>query len=99
MASNAKLIDSSTLNRIPWKQHPKIIFLILILGGDLNFSIGEVESWGQRSQAYSLFDFFVHKLGEARLIDITPIRLEPTWRNKRMGEDHIAKRLDQFFDL
>jgi hypothetical protein len=66
------------------------------LGGDLNFSIGAVESWGQRAQDDSLSDFFVHKLGEAGLIDIAPIRLGPTWRNKRLGEDHIAKRLDHF---
>jgi hypothetical protein len=35
-------------------------------------------------------------LGELGLLDITPIKLSPTWRNKRIGEDYIAKRLDHF---
>jgi hypothetical protein len=69
----------------------------LILGGDLNFSIGAVESWGHRSQVDSLSDFFVHKLEEVGLIDVAPIKISPTWRNKRLGEDYIAKRLDRFF--
>jgi hypothetical protein len=30
------------------------------------------------------------------MIDISPTKLGPTWRNKRLGEDHIAKRLDHF---
>lgn len=25
-----------------------------------------------------------------------PLKLNPTWRNRRCGEDHIAKRLDRF---
>jgi hypothetical protein len=68
----------------------------LILGGDLNFSIGAAESWGQKSQIDSLSTFFAHKLEGAGLIDVNPIRLGPTWRNKRMGEDYIAKWLDCF---
>lgn len=68
----------------------------LILGGDLNFSTGAAESWGQKSQINSLSIFFAHKLEGAGLIDVNPIRLGPTWRNKRMGEDYIAKRLDHF---
>jgi hypothetical protein len=38
----------------------------------------------------------VHKLEEAGLIDVAPIKISPTWRNKRLGEDYIAKRLDRF---
>jgi hypothetical protein len=68
----------------------------LILGGDLNFSTGAVESWGIRSQMDSPSDFFVHKLDEEGLIDIAPIRLGPSWINKRLGDDYITKRLDHF---
>jgi hypothetical protein len=67
----------------------------LILGGDLNFSIGAVESWGHRSQTDSLSDFIMHKLEEVGLIDVL-IKINPNWRNKRLGEDCIAKRLDHF---
>jgi hypothetical protein len=35
-------------------------------------------------------------LGESGLLDIAPTKLCPTWRNKRLGEDHIAKRIDCF---
>ena len=30
------------------------------------------------------------------MLDITPTKIIPTWRNKRIGEDYIAKRLDHF---
>jgi hypothetical protein len=33
------------------------------------------------------------------LLDIAPTKICPTWRNKRMGEDYIAKRLDRFLIL
>jgi hypothetical protein len=41
-------------------------------------------------------DYFRHKIGEAKLLDIAPISLRPTWRNKCIGEDFIAKRIDHF---
>jgi hypothetical protein len=68
----------------------------LIMGGDLNFSLGSAESWGQRAHPDALTEYFRHKLGEVRLLDITPIILRPTWRNKCVGEDFIAKRIDRF---
>jgi hypothetical protein len=66
------------------------------LGGDLNFSLGPTESWGQRAHPDALSDYFRHKIGEAKLLDIAPISLRPTWRNKHIGEDFIAKRIDRF---
>jgi hypothetical protein len=68
----------------------------LILGGDLNFSLGEVESWGPRARLDPLTYFFNHMLRRMKLIDIPPIRRCSTWRNKRVGEDRIEKRLDRF---
>jgi hypothetical protein len=41
-------------------------------------------------------DYFSHKLGESGLLNITPTKICPTWRNKRMGEDYITKMLDHF---
>jgi hypothetical protein len=41
-------------------------------------------------------NYFSHKLGESGLLDIAPTKIFPTWRNKRMGEDYIEKRLDRF---
>jgi hypothetical protein len=68
----------------------------LILGGDLNFSLGAAESWGQRAHSYAQSDYFNHKLGEVGSLYISHAKLCPTWRNKRLGEDYISKRLDRF---
>lgn len=62
----------------------------LILGGDLNFSLGTTESWGPRVCPGSLSDYFNHILREKGLIDIAPTNLCPSWRNKTVGEDYIA---------
>jgi hypothetical protein len=29
-------------------------------------------------------------------VDVEPVKLLPTWRNGRSGQDYIAKRLDRF---
>jgi hypothetical protein len=50
----------------------------LILGGDLNYSLGMAESWGQRANPDSLSEFFNHIMKEKGLIDIAPIRLCPS---------------------
>ena len=69
---------------------------LLIVGGDLNFSIGRAESCGPSAREDPLSDFFQHLLLENNLSDPSPIKLKPTWRNRRIGEDRIAKRLDRF---
>jgi hypothetical protein len=43
-----------------------------------------------------LSGYFIRKLEVVGLLDIEPTKLTPTWRNKRIGEDKIAKRLDHF---
>ena len=42
----------------------------LILGGNLNFSLGIAESWGPQATLDPLAEFFNSKLGASHLIDI-----------------------------
>lgn len=69
---------------------------LLIMGGDFNFSMGRAEAWGPSAREDPLTAFFFNLLTENNLIDTSPIKLKPTWRNRRSGEDRIAKRLDRF---
>jgi hypothetical protein len=66
------------------------------LGGDLNFSLGFSEVWGTHARADPLTSFFTQKLVECNLLDLEPIKLKPTWRNNRVGDASVAKRLDRF---
>ena len=77
-------------------KHPLVTGDSLVMGGDLNFSLGHNEVWGPRARADSLTDFFVQKLVEKGLLDIEPVKLRPTWRNNRSGDARVAKRLDRF---
>jgi hypothetical protein len=45
---------------------------MLILGGDLNLSLGPSEVWGDSARPDPLADFFFHKFAESRLIDLDP---------------------------
>jgi hypothetical protein len=69
---------------------------LLILGGDLNFSLGEAESWGPNAHPDSQTAFFRHLIDSKGLIDVAPPKFLPTWRNMRTGEARVAKRLDHF---
>eukprot|EP00253_Pinus_taeda_P030972 PITA_30972 len=69
---------------------------LMILGGDLNFSLGRAEAWGPFAREDPLSDFFFNLVTENNLIGPSPIKLKPTWRNRKIGEDRIAKRLDRF---
>jgi hypothetical protein len=68
----------------------------IILGGDLNLSLGVSEVWGPRAKYDPLSDLFKHIIEEKGLSDLDPIKLMPTWRNKRTGEDRVMKRIDRF---
>lgn len=68
----------------------------LIIGGDLNFSMGTSEAWGPLAREDPLTDFFTNALLSHQLIDVNIIKAKPTWRNRRTGEHRIAKRLDRF---
>jgi hypothetical protein len=39
---------------------------------------------------------FLGILGEARLIDVAPVKLGPTRKNTTVGQERVAKRLDKF---
>eukprot|EP00253_Pinus_taeda_P013921 PITA_13921 len=65
---------------------------LLVVGGDLNFSLGRAEAWGPSAREDPLSDFFHKALFDKKLIDPSSIKLKPTWRNRRSGEDRIAKR-------
>jgi len=68
----------------------------LVVGGDLNFSIGNAEAWGPSAREDPLSDFFQNSLTSHKLIDANLSKLKPTWRNHRTGEARVAKRLDRF---
>jgi hypothetical protein len=63
---------------------------LVILGGDLNFSLGPSEVWGLHARADPLADYFGQKFVDCKLIDLDPTLLKPTWRNNRVGEDGVA---------
>eukprot|EP00253_Pinus_taeda_P025512 PITA_25512 len=72
---------------------------MMILGGDLNLSPGRNEAWGPSAREDTLAEFFLNLFSENNLIDPAPVKLKPTWRNRRVGGDRIAKRLDRFLVL
>eukprot|EP00253_Pinus_taeda_P002170 PITA_02170 len=86
--------------RVPfWNNFLSKEFLLnknLIIGGDLNFSLGIAEAWGPSAREDSLTDFFSKALQNAKLIDVNIIKAKPTWRNRRTGEGRVVKRLDRY---
>jgi len=68
----------------------------VIIGGDLNFSLGRSKVWGPSARADVLPDLFIQKLAGRNMIDLEPVKLKPTWRNNRVGDHRVAKRLDRF---
>ena len=68
----------------------------LILAGDLNFTLNVSEIWGTRAQLDPLGLFFSKLFSDHHLVDVAPSYAGPTWRNGRMGEDGISKRLDRY---
>jgi hypothetical protein len=69
----------------------------LVLAGDLNFTLNSGEIWGVSSIQDPLADFFTTLFNSHGLVDFPPAILSPTWRNGRLGKDHISKRLDRFY--
>ena len=69
----------------------------MILEGDLNLTLLEKENWVATARQDSLSAFFVVMFDSKELVDLQPMKLTPTWRNNRYGEQVISKRLDKFF--
>lgn len=69
----------------------------VIVGGDLNITLGVAEIWGSKAIPDPLSDFFKAHLTQVDLFDIEPIKLNPTWWNRRAGEHRICKKIGPFF--
>ena len=69
----------------------------VILGGDMNLTLSEKENWGSLAHHDGLGSFFVALFESKELVDLQPLKLTPTRRNNRSGEQAISKRLDRFF--
>eukprot|EP00253_Pinus_taeda_P005582 PITA_05582 len=67
-----------------------------VIGGDLNFSLGYSESWGSSAQIDPITGYMTDLLARHDLIDVPMIKILPTWRNRRIGEVALARRLDRF---
>jgi hypothetical protein len=67
-----------------------------IIGGDLNFLLGSLDILGPLAHVDPLTYYFMRKFDDLGLYDIELIKIKPTWRNKRVGDDRIEKRLDIF---
>jgi len=67
-----------------------------IMGGNLNFTLEVSEIWGPSTIVDPLADFFRSHMSRLDLFDLDPVKLNPMWRNRRSGEEHIAKLLDRF---
>jgi hypothetical protein len=50
-----------------------------------------LEILGPTTQVDILLDYFTRKLNDVGIFDGEPIKLELPWRNKRVGEERIAK--------
>lgn len=50
----------------------------VVIGGDLNFTLSRVEVWGELARLDRLLEFFRHKIEDAGLVDVEPIKLVPT---------------------
>ena len=68
----------------------------VILGGDLNLTLTTRESWGEKARQDSLALYFQFFFEKEHLVDVKPLKLEPTWHNKMGGPQAISKRLDRF---
>ena len=68
----------------------------MILGGDLNLTLSEKENWGKLAHRDNLSPFFTALFESKELVDVQPLKLTPTWRNNRSGDQAISKRLDRF---
>ena len=68
----------------------------LILVGDLNLTLNASEIWGTKAHLDPLGPFFSKLFSDHLLVDVAPSCAGPTWRNGRIGEEGISKRLNHF---
>jgi hypothetical protein len=66
----------------------------LIMAGDFNIILYSDEAWGVNRSSF-IDDYFKDLFASKNLIDIKPPKLVPTWRNGRLGQNAITRRLDR----
>ena len=75
-------VNGLYLNRIPfWDNVFNNLLLrgdLAIIGGDLNFSLGQSKVWGPHACADLLTNYFTQELVERKYLDIEPMKLKPT---------------------
>lgn len=69
----------------------------LILTRDLNFTWSATKIWGQKAKQDPLVAYLSDMFDRGDMVDVEPFPICPTWRNGRLGNEGIAKRLDRFF--
>jgi len=67
-----------------------------IFCGGLDFTLATSEFWGNCAKVDDLSEFFNQMFLDHELVDIVHLKLSPTWRNGRLGDKGIGKRLDRF---
>ena len=68
----------------------------IILGGDLNFTLGFCESWGHSAQVDTFSDTISNLLEAHHWVDTPTARLQHTLSNNRSGAQSLTRRLDRF---
>ena len=66
------------------------------MAGDLNFTISDLEIWGDRARIDHLSLYFAQLLESMHMVDLAPTKIGPTWRNGRAGPEGVRKILDRF---
>ena len=68
----------------------------MIVAGDLNLTLYVGEILGKNARHDVLAPFFNSLFDRKGLIDLQPIQLDPTWRNRRAEEHEILKHQNKF---
>lgn len=70
----------------------------IILGGDLNFSLGYSESWGHCAQVDPLIDTIANLLEDHHWVDIPSAKLQYTWSKKQVWGSRTCQETGQVFN-
>lgn len=102
------LLQVDTIGSYGWFFHwifeskslvPYVDWVISLIEGDLNFSIGVYEVWGCMAISYPLPDFLTNLFESINLCDIVHVKIHPTWSNNRIFSTLASKWLDFFLIL
>ena len=62
----------------------------------MNLTLNGSEIWGTKEIPNPLGPLFTKLFYDHQLADVAPTCARPTWRNGRMGDEGICKRMDRF---